>query len=479
MTHRDQLPSNRPGERGAVLVYVAVALIGLMAFSALVIDMGVMWVGRRQVQNAADAGALSGAISLAFRMPPTDPENQTDPAYVQAKQDAGAVAIANRAWGVAPRVVVDTSSWLAGDVQIIDCPEPIPGILDKCVRVNAYRNQEGGGTVAAPNLPLPTFFARLVGVEEQGARATATAQVFAGVSSSCIKPWAIPDLWYDRYDTVLPTVDPAEEAMPTLDDTFDYRYQSGGDRGAYYPSPYDLYVPDQNTGSGYSARLARSLANPATNPTMLGRFIILKAGNPHDAMQPGWFFPIVLPEPEGPSEGGDRYRENIANCNGAELDITTNFAFTETEPGNMIGPTRQGVEDLIAQDQESSLDCTYNGGQPGWTCEMFDRCGQGQSTCNSMGHSPRWVAVPIFDPAQYIDLDLNGRFELNLKNLVGVWLDGLYGDLSPDLQAELRAQNGGYTPNNQDVIGRFWYQPAVRPSRNGPATFLRTVVLIR
>ena len=52
--------------RGAVLVHVAVAIIGLLAFSALTIDYGVMWMSRRQAQNAADAAALAGALSLAF-----------------------------------------------------------------------------------------------------------------------------------------------------------------------------------------------------------------------------------------------------------------------------------------------------------------------------------------------------------------------------------------------------------------------------
>ncbi len=56
-------------ERGAVLVHVTVAIIGLLAFSALVVDYGVMWSARRQAQNAADAAALAGAISMAFTAP--------------------------------------------------------------------------------------------------------------------------------------------------------------------------------------------------------------------------------------------------------------------------------------------------------------------------------------------------------------------------------------------------------------------------
>ena len=49
-------------DRGAIIIHVAFALLALLAFSAFVVDMGVMWVSRRQAQNAADAGALAGAV---------------------------------------------------------------------------------------------------------------------------------------------------------------------------------------------------------------------------------------------------------------------------------------------------------------------------------------------------------------------------------------------------------------------------------
>ena len=51
-------------DRGAIIIHVAFALLALIAFSAFVVDMGVMWVSRRQAQNAADAGALAGAVAL-------------------------------------------------------------------------------------------------------------------------------------------------------------------------------------------------------------------------------------------------------------------------------------------------------------------------------------------------------------------------------------------------------------------------------
>ena len=234
MTLRTRRRSTRVRERGAVLIYVAVALIGLLAFSALVIDLGVMMVGRRQTQNAADGGALAGGISLAYVQRPTDPDNLSDPAYARAKQAAAAVAQANRAWGQAPRVIEET------DVQIITCPEPIAGLPDKCIRVNAYRNQEGG----TGNAPLPTFFARLVGVNDQGARATATAQLIPGTSVNCVKPWAIPDLWYDVHDEFAPIPSPPD-LVATMEDAYElYEWQNQNTQDPSRPlaSP-DVYVP--------------------------------------------------------------------------------------------------------------------------------------------------------------------------------------------------------------------------------------------
>lgn len=53
-------------ERGAIIIHVAIAMLGLLAFSAFSIDHGVMMVSRGQAQNAADAGALAAALYLAW-----------------------------------------------------------------------------------------------------------------------------------------------------------------------------------------------------------------------------------------------------------------------------------------------------------------------------------------------------------------------------------------------------------------------------
>ena len=73
-------------ERGAVLVQVAIAILVLTALATFVVDHGVLWVSRGQAQNAADAGALSGAIARAYDEL-TDPPASNGKAFNSAMDD--------------------------------------------------------------------------------------------------------------------------------------------------------------------------------------------------------------------------------------------------------------------------------------------------------------------------------------------------------------------------------------------------------
>ena len=54
---------------------------------------------------------------------------------------------------------------------------------------------------------------------------------------------------------------------------------------------------------------------------------------------------------EGP--GGNNYRNNIATCDPTVIGPGT---VLDVEPGNMIGPTSQGMNDLIALDPKAQWD---------------------------------------------------------------------------------------------------------------------------
>ena len=75
-------------------------------------------------------------------------------------------------------------------------PPGAPGPPDTCVKVDAFRNLARGN-------PLPVFFGSIVGLTNQGVRATATAQIISANMTDCLKPWAVIDRW-DEFDGVEP-----------------------------------------------------------------------------------------------------------------------------------------------------------------------------------------------------------------------------------------------------------------------------------
>ena len=164
-------------ERGAALIHVGLAIFVLVGMTAFVTDYGVMWLSRRQAQNAADAGALAGAIARAF-------DETVDPPAADglAYKSAYAAATINKVFYETGGVLV---TW--------DCPDYVDANA-KCVRVDVHRDGQGIADGLANNsTPLPTFFAKLFGYTSQKVRATATAWVGHGNGSDCVKPFAVPD----------------------------------------------------------------------------------------------------------------------------------------------------------------------------------------------------------------------------------------------------------------------------------------------
>ena len=351
-------------ERGAVLVHVVIALIGLMAFSTFVIDYGVMWAARRQAQNSADAAALAGAISLAF----VDFNDQA-----QARQSALDVAVRNNIWGTDPDIT-------PADVTFPVCPPGSPGAgTNSCIRVDVFRNQRNAGSA------LPVFFGQLVGIPNQGVRATATAEALFGSSTDCVKPFAIPDKWLEQRNDQGP-------AGWSETDTFE-RYDR---TGTLLTPTADFYDP----GGGFSPDADH------------GRYIELKAGSPQSAIAPGWYHPVVLS-----CEGANCYRNDIATCNSRVVGPGTQL---EIEPGNMVGPTRQGMADLIALDRNAEWDQSLNGGRGGISggCMATGACSL----------SPRLIAIPVFDPDEYDAGRASGRQTINIVKVLGFFIDRMQGN---------------------------------------------------
>lgn len=380
-------------ERGAVLVHTALALLALVAFTTFVADFGTMWLARRQAQNSADAAALAGAIALVYDDSPPYDFTSSGP----AKDNAFSVSQANLVYGEAPSVVPAT------DITFPTCPAPFT--TSQCIRVDAYRNQTRGN-------PLPMFFGQLVGLTSQDIQAMAMAALVPGNFTDCMKPWGVTDKWFESDGL------PWEET-----DTFD---PAAGDKYVPPTPPDPTAIPPDpgSPGSGF------------TIADDLGTKLVLKPGNPSDSIQPGWFFPVVL---DPTCKGGNCYRDSISGCANTPYGVGD---FITVEPGNMIGPTQQGVKALIDQDPNAEWDPLAKNVK--------------LSCCNQ---SPRIVPLPVFNVNTLI---ANGRTQVQIVNILGFFVDEMVGN---------------------DVVGYLLTQPLDWDASKGtvpdPAAFSKVIMLVR
>jgi Flp pilus assembly protein TadG len=410
-------------ERGAILAQVGVAILVLSAFLMFVVDYGVLWVSRNQAQNAADSGALAGAVALA--LDDAGDHSNTGP----AKMAARAFALWNDVWGEDADVDMD------GDIRFYsDEPAAFPAECadDSCIRVDVYRNQ-------ARNNALPTVFGWLAGLTDQGVRATATAQAAIANASECLKPWAIADKWDEN--------NPMPDADWTPEDDFD---PTG-------PTP-DVYTPPSGDGPGTSFQV----------PGDIGRELILKTGNAGDTINPGWFQALDLSsgipveddddsddkgkdKDQSGNPGGAGYEHNISHCVKRIWAVGNDIP---KENGNMVGPTKHGVEELIALDPDAEWD-----GQ-----KVINSCVEPPYSCTNPGYtqSPRIVALPVFDLQKYLETGGPGNGTVHIVNILGFFVDRMDGnDVVGYLakKSDLKVKGGG----------------SVAPS----ASFIKAIQLVR
>ena len=276
-------------ERGMSLVFVSVGFMAMLSATTLAIDIGMFMTARSQAQNAADAGALAGAVALTFN--DFNDRTATGPAVQSAINTA-------RANGVAGGTVSVTSA----DVTFPNDPDGQP----TRVAVQVFRT--AGRSNAIPTL-MGTFF----GVDRVDVTATATAETSPANAMTCVKPFMIPDRWIEK------------NTPPNT--TFD-KFTSKG----VLLSDADLYI-DANNLTDYTGY---------TNGKDVGTQLTLRAGT-GDNITPSFYFSWKMPG----DIGGDFYRENIGNCNRSKIVRGTTII---QEPGNKSGPTIQGIQDLIDKD---------------------------------------------------------------------------------------------------------------------------------
>ena len=447
-----QTHSGIRNERGAITIHVAIALIALLAFSSFAVDYGLMWVSRRQAQNAADAGALAGAVSILYDGGGTP----------TAKLSAEQFTAINPIWGEGnvpgSNIVVAASGTGPGEESIPPC-----GTNKGCVRVDVFRNEPDRTGTVRGNV-LPTFFAKIVGVNSQGVRATATARVSSGNMIRCLLPFAVIDRWADNYD---------ESVVTTY-------FQNDGATGTAGWSPNDYYQPPS---LGHNDVYVAPYGN---NPNHTGwrvdadygRQLILKDGSPGQ-YSAGWANEVDLPN----STGSQDYKWNIENCNETPVGIANesepctaiNWALgcVSVKTGVSQGPTSQGIGDLskglVNQDPAAHWDWSAQG--------PYSPATNGAVVGGGGMTSPRIRPIVIIDINNYINQGCSGTTCIaKVANIVGFFAEGMCKDVTLD-------QGMGCDDPNKDVVGRIVTLPGTYAASTGSvdesASFVKIIQLVR
>jgi Flp pilus assembly protein TadG len=356
---------NLRDERGMTLIMVGVGFLAFLSATMLAVDVGQMMVARSQSQNSADAGALAGAVALVY-------DNWDDrTANGPAVQNALAAARSS------------DNKVMNAQVSVLPSDVTFPAI-DK-VRVRVQRSSVRGN-------PISMFIGPMIGINTANVGAIATAQAAPANAMTCVKPFTIPDKWIEKQT---PPWDPS--------DTFD----AFDNKGKPLANP-DIYIDKSSPNyTGYNAERDK------------GFLITLKAGTGNN-IYPSFYFPWAIPGSGGASD----YRWNIGNCNTTVLDF--DFLMT-AEPGNMVGPTHQGMDDLIALDPNAYWDISN------------------KQVVSTMHPSPRVVAIPLFDPVYYDSGKQNGRnADLKAVNYLGFFIEEMQGN---DVKGRITPIGGLHTGN--------------------------------
>ena len=359
----------RRDEKGMTYVFVGLGFMAFLSASMLAIDVGMLMTARSQAQNSADAGALAGATALVFD--DYNDHSATGPAVTSALS----AAHANQVMGA------DVSA-IPSDVEFLT--SPTTGEQSR-VRVTVWRS-------AARGNPVSTLIARYFGITTATIGAVATAEASPSNAEDCVKPFTIPDKWIEKQT-------PAWDTSDT--------YDAFNNKGQPLANP-DIYIPAYNPDgtvnkdyTGYNTERDKGLQ------------LMIRAGTGNN-ITPSFYFSLAMTN----DTGADDYRWNIANCN------TTVYHWGDglvQEPGNMEGPTVQGITELVAKDPDAMWDDATN-------TVVHSAFGQ---------HSPRVFPIPLYDPAYYDANKRQGRnATLRTANWIGFFVDhvqgnNIYGRITP------------------------------------------------
>jgi hypothetical protein len=275
-------------ESGSTLYIIVVAIVGLLGMSALAIDMVSFYLGRAEAQRAADAAALAGASVFVNSGCTTGTGGCVSGGPQEAPATQQAIDVGNQ----------NLVAGQAANVQAGDVSFSYPSPQEPQITVTVQRTSARGNA-------MPTFFAKIFGVATVDVTASAKAEAFNSSGSnvpvgvSCLRPFLVPNC------------DPAHAAPANP--------SCAGGGGQFFDASGNIVHP-----GAYPAGIIGQPWQLHSNAAPSQWYLVGFTGNSAAAL-----------------------RSFISQC--APAVISCGDTLT-TADGNKLGPTNQGVNDLIHAD---------------------------------------------------------------------------------------------------------------------------------
>lgn len=428
--------ANLKNRRGVFVVIFGIMLVGLMAAAAVSIDLSRTWAFRNELQTAADAAALAGAVQLGGGS--LDPTTYGTVARQYAHtnsvlRDSVTVELVERGnWNDSLGVFNDSAAATGGGLPL-----------------NAVR--------VVVNHDVTSLWGRgLLGVLPFKIRARAIAWADAGVTNtSCIKPWAIP------YQALLSRVNdargiPNDAAGLTRDFTAE-------DRAVLDSMDVESRTFTLKLGS-------QTLSDFGDVTTYPGNYQAVQL--PRKYLDDG-----VTQNPDWtPGGGAAEYEAAIAGATCHTLKVGDILA---TEPGNMVNATLDGADASKGTPAGVGPCADIIGNEPGdplkrtpWV-EEFGNC------VDADGNPGVDVKAAFF----LCTSACNGKDEVSVRMLGSFTLKKVYPDGWTCQQQDVNAgrctpeQKGQVMFSKTDIVGIF--NPLQDTGEVGPgSSTLRRIILV-
>ncbi len=356
-------------ELGQTIALVAVAMVSVLAMAALAIDLTTLYVAHGEIQRAADASALAGAKAFVDSGVTTSPSNPSLQTLAQTM--AGDFATA----------VVSQNHVAGAPAQFINGTPLVNLTFSASGNPNAPGNPRI--TVSLRRTDLPLFFARIWGNSIASVSATAMAEAYNPAYSKTNTGAFIPSAPQCVKPFLVPNDDQNQPGVRFVNAT----------SGAISVAP-EPFIGEKLTLS--SACGVQPGCNP-TNPPAAGQYLPMLLPDIHR----------YCPSVSAPSCSGfgSSFQGSTQCCDGTPFDyqqcgVSGTIATWDpnTNPGGRNGPAQEGLECLIHDPQQDTLNPSFaNSGLLQIQAGPYSQATHNVAPGSLISTSDSIITVPLFD----------------------------------------------------------------------------------